>query len=60
MTASGSSGRVGRVVVVGGGAAGFFAAVTCAESGGGPEVSILEKGPQFLNKVRISGGGGAT
>ena len=57
MTASGSSGRVGRVVVVGGGAAGFFAAVTCAESGGGPEVSILEKGPQFLTKVRISGGG---
>jgi predicted Rossmann fold flavoprotein len=44
------------VVVVGGGAAGFFAAITCAESSTA-EVVLLEKGPQFLSKVRISGGG---
>jgi predicted Rossmann fold flavoprotein len=46
-----------RVIVVGGGAAGFFAAITCAESLPGAEVLVLEKGPQFLAKVRISGGG---
>jgi predicted Rossmann fold flavoprotein len=46
-----------RVIVVGGGAAGFFAAITCAESAPGTEVILLEKGPQFLSKVRISGGG---
>ena len=46
-----------RIVVVGGGAAGFFAAITCAESRPGTEVTVLEKGPQFLSKVRISGGG---
>ena len=46
-----------RVIVVGGGAAGFFAAITCAEALPGVEVTILEKGPEFLAKVRISGGG---
>ncbi len=46
-----------RVIVVGGGAAGFFAAIACAEAGTGAEVVLLEKGPQFLTKVRISGGG---
>lgn len=46
-----------RIIVVGGGAAGFFAAVTCAEAAPDVEVIILEKGPQFLSKVRISGGG---
>ena len=44
-------------VFVGGGAAGFFAAVTFAGQGTGAEAVILEKGPQFLQKVRISGGG---
>jgi len=43
--------------VAGGGAAGFFAAITCAEAAPGTEVIVLEKGPQFLSKVRISGGG---
>ena len=47
----------GRVVVVGGGAAGIFAAITCAEAAPDAEVLVLEKGPQFLAKVRISGGG---
>jgi len=46
-----------RVIVVGGGAAGFFAAITCAEAAPDAEVILLEKGPQFLSKVRISGGG---
>ncbi len=44
-----------RVVVIGGGAAGFFAAIAAAEQGA--EVSVLEKTPRFLDKVRISGGG---
>jgi predicted Rossmann fold flavoprotein len=43
--------------VIGGGAAGFFAAITCAETFPDAEVTILEKGAQFLSKVRISGGG---
>src|SRR6266404_5440260 len=46
-----------RVIVVGGGAAGFFAAITCAEEAPGTEVTVLEKGAEFLSKVRISGGG---
>jgi hypothetical protein len=46
-----------RVIVVGGGAAGFFAAVACAEAAPDAEVTVLERGPQFLSKVRISGGG---
>ena len=46
-----------RVVVAGGGAAGFFAAIACAEAAPGLEVSLFEKGPQFLSKVRVSGGG---
>jgi hypothetical protein len=46
-----------RVIVVGGGAAGFFAAIACAEAVPDAEVTVLERGPQFLSKVRISGGG---
>jgi predicted Rossmann fold flavoprotein len=46
-----------RIVIGGGGAAGFFAALACAESRGDAEIVILEKSPQFLTKVRISGGG---
>ena len=46
-----------RVVVIGGGAAGFFSAITCAETHPEVEVTVLEKAPQFLAKVRISGGG---
>jgi len=45
------------MVVAGGGAAGFFAAIACAEAAPGKRVLILEKGSQFLSKVRISGGG---
>src|SRR5213594_4234937 len=46
-----------RGIVAGGGAAGFFAAITCAEAAPDAEVILLERGPQFLSKVRISGGG---
>jgi hypothetical protein len=46
-----------QVIVVGGGAAGFFAAITCAEALPGANVTILERGAEFLSKVRISGGG---
>ena len=46
-----------KIIVVGGGAAGFFAAITCAEGAPDAEILLLEKGPQFLSKVRISGGG---
>ena len=46
-----------RVVVAGGGAAGLFAAITCAEAAPDAAVALFEQGPQFLSKVRISGGG---
>ena len=46
-----------RIIVVGGGAAGFFAAITAAEASPDAQVMLLERGPQFLSKVRISGGG---
>jgi predicted Rossmann fold flavoprotein len=46
-----------RVVVAGGGAAGCFGAITCAQAAREVKVTLLEKGPQFLSKVRISGGG---
>jgi len=46
-----------RIVVVGGGAAGFFAAIACAHANPQASVTVLEKSPRFLGKVRISGGG---
>ena len=46
-----------RVAIVGGGAAGIFAAIACAQTAARPKVTVFEKGPQFLAKVRISGGG---
>jgi hypothetical protein len=45
------------IIVIGGGAAGFFAAIACAESTPNGRVMILEKGAEFLSKVRVSGGG---
>src|SRR5690348_13869446 len=47
----------GRIVILGGGAAGFFAAITCAEAAPEARITLFEKSPQFLSKVRISGGG---
>jgi predicted Rossmann fold flavoprotein len=46
-----------QVIVVGGGPAGVFAAIACAEAAPGATVTVLEKGPEFLAKVRVSGGG---
>ena len=46
-----------KVAVIGGGAAGFFAAIRLAELNPDAEVHIFEKSPQFLAKVRVSGGG---
>lgn len=46
------------MAVIGGGAAGFFGGIAAADSGRDRvKVTIYEKGPQFLTKVRISGGG---
>ncbi|HMO50320.1 MAG TPA: NAD(P)/FAD-dependent oxidoreductase [Kiritimatiellia bacterium] len=45
------------IAVAGGGAAGFFAAITCAESIPDCKVVLLEKSPEPLAKVMISGGG---
>ncbi|EKO79027.1 MULTISPECIES: NAD(P)/FAD-dependent oxidoreductase [unclassified Leptospira] len=45
-----------KIAVIGGGAAGFFGAIQIA-SEGNCEVTLLEKGKQFLSKVKISGGG---
>ncbi len=46
-----------QIVIAGGGAAGFFAGISCARASRDCEVSIFERSPQFLSKVRISGGG---
>lgn len=46
-----------KIAIVGGGAAGFFAAIACARADPANEVSIFERGSEFLTKVRISGGG---
>ena len=46
-----------QIVVAGGGAAGFFGAIAAAEADPRASVTILEKSPRVLSKVRISGGG---
>ncbi|MBB4079362.1 hypothetical protein GGR28_001982 [Lewinella aquimaris] len=46
-----------RTIVIGGGAAGFFAAISIAARHPEWEVTILERGKNVLEKVRISGGG---
>lgn len=46
-----------HIIVIGGGAAGFFSALACAESNPGARITILEKSPKLLEKVKISGGG---
>ena len=46
-----------EILVIGGGAAGFFGAISAAETRPGTRVMLLERGPQPLSKVRISGGG---
>src|SRR4051812_5265782 len=46
-----------QIAIVGGGAAGFFAAIASARANPANGISIYERGPEFLTKVRISGGG---
>ncbi|EPG73966.1 flavoprotein family protein [Leptospira fainei serovar Hurstbridge str. BUT 6] len=47
-----------KIAVIGGGAAGFFGAIQSRQlSGERCEVMLLEKSPNVLSKVRISGGG---
>jgi predicted Rossmann fold flavoprotein len=46
-----------KIAIVGGGAAGFFAAIASARANSANEISIYERGSEFLTKVRISGGG---
>ncbi|WP_026951724.1 BaiN/RdsA family NAD(P)/FAD-dependent oxidoreductase [Algoriphagus mannitolivorans] len=44
-----------KIAVIGGGAAGFFAAIHA--SGPGREITLFEKTPKLLSKVKVSGGG---
>jgi predicted Rossmann fold flavoprotein len=46
-----------EIAIVGGGAAGFMAAITAAEANPAAKITIYEKQPKVLGKVRISGGG---
>jgi len=48
---------VEKIAIIGGGAAGFFAAIACARANPRNEISVFERGSEFLTKVRISGGG---
>jgi predicted Rossmann fold flavoprotein len=52
-----SLGVAEQIAIIGGGAAGFFAAIACARANPENEISIYERGSEFLSKVRISGGG---
>ncbi|MCA0132560.1 NAD(P)/FAD-dependent oxidoreductase [Winogradskyella sp. D23] len=45
------------IIIIGGGAAGFFAAINIAERNPNLTVSLLERGKEGLQKVKISGGG---
>jgi len=45
------------ILIIGGGAAGFFAAINCAEKNPSYKITILEKSPSLLSKVKVSGGG---
>jgi predicted Rossmann fold flavoprotein len=46
-----------NIIIIGGGAAGFFAAIACAEANPEASITILERGKEVLQKVKISGGG---
>ena len=46
-----------KVVIIGGGAAGFFTAINAKELNPDLDITILEKGKDVLQKVKISGGG---
>ena len=46
-----------KVIIIGGGAAGFFTAINAKENNPELDITILEKGKEVLQKVKISGGG---
>ncbi len=46
-----------KIIIIGGGAAGFFAAINAKEQNPELAITILEKGKDVLQKVKISGGG---
>ncbi|PRP68432.1 flavoprotein [Nonlabens agnitus] len=46
-----------NTIIIGGGAAGFFTAINLAEQRPDLSITILERGKDVLQKVRISGGG---
>lgn len=46
-----------NVIIIGGGASGFFTAINAKEQNPNLNITILEKGKNVLQKVKISGGG---
>lgn len=46
-----------KVIIIGGGAAGYFTAINAKEKNPALDITILEKGKDVLQKVKISGGG---
>ena len=49
--------QMNKVIIIGGGAAGFFTAINAKEQNPNLDITILEKGKEVLQKVKISGGG---
>jgi predicted Rossmann fold flavoprotein len=49
--------KMNKIVIIGGGAAGYFTAINAKEINPDLDITILEKGKDVLQKVRISGGG---